>query len=522
MDFLKKIIIPQPFAFYTTLGLLYLLVLNQFFLGSAVITILVVLVSIVAFYSLAEALKEGEGRAGAIPDGDVPGSAVAGDEERRAFLTSTRDSIYGLCDRATKMRLGTDAQVFSLEETTTSIGGISDSIRKTVTMIDRLSPSAEKASRSVVGLVDAIGDISNHNREVIRVLEKSIDDIQEMSTSVRMISENFTVLSRSSVESTRGIKEINTFAKNIEKSAGDSFKMSEDVARESEHGADSVRKTIESMENLKSIVSESSSVIKTLGDRSGEIGNIIKFIDSVATRINLLALNASIIASQAGEHGKPFAVVAGEMEKLASQTSTSTVEISQLIDAIQNMVQSTVQANEVGMWGVEEGVSLANKAGEILKKIQSSSRASVEMSESILSATSQQVKMADDVLSAIQEEATNLDIAGKSIESHVNINRSVDESATRIIELTKEVKEATEKQHQSSIQIADVISEVITVVEDLTNLTNEQEHDSEQIKQATEIINFISTENINAIKDLADTVETVKNDFDEASKPFLN
>ena len=53
MDLLKKIIIPQPFAFYTVVGLLYLLVLNQLFLGSAVITILVVLVSIVAFYSLA-------------------------------------------------------------------------------------------------------------------------------------------------------------------------------------------------------------------------------------------------------------------------------------------------------------------------------------------------------------------------------------------------------------------------------------------------------------------------------------
>ncbi len=209
------------------------------------------------------------------------------------------------------------------------------------------------------------------------------------------------------------------------------------------------------------------------------------------------------------------------MEKLASQTSNSTIEISQLTEAIQEMVQSTVQSNEVGMWGVEEGVALASKAGDILAKIQERSSASVRMSKDSLSATGKQVKMAEDVLSLMAEEAENLDIAGMSIAEHVKINRAVDNAANVMIGLTEDVKIAIDRQQTSSKDIYEVINDVVLMVDELAGLTKEQSHDSEQIKQATELIKFISSENINAIKELAVSVENMKNELGEDSLPFL-
>ena len=515
---MKNLKIPFPYSLYTLILLFYLLVLNQIFLDSFFLTFLIILISSVSFYSLFAPDKG----AGKITDRAAPSADLMRENDLiKGHLLKIKTSFDGLWEKTSKVSLGTDAQVFSLEETMTSIEGISESIKKTVLMVERLSPSANSASMSVNNVIESTAEISAHNQELLVTLEKAITDIKNMSASVNTINNNFENLSVSSQDSGKKIKEIASFAKNIETSALESYKVSEDVAKQAAHGVASVKKTIDSMKNLKNIVTESSSVIKTLGDRSGEIGDVVKFIDSVTIRINLLALNASIIASQAGEHGKPFAVVASEMEKLASQTSNSTIEISQLTEAIQEMVQTTVQANEVGMWGVEEGVALASKAGDILAKIQERSSASVRMSKDSLSATGKQVKMAEDVLSLMTEEAKNLDIAGMSIAEHVKINRAVNKSANVMIGLTEDVKIAIDRQQTSSKDISEVINDVVLMVDDLAGLTKEQSHDSEQIKQATEIIKFISSENINAIKELAVLVEGMKNELNEDSLSFL-
>ena len=509
---MKNLKIPFPYSLYTLIILFYLLVLNQIVLDSLFFTFLIVIVSGFAFYSL---FTSPEGTEKTMDTAEPSVDLVRENDLIRGNLLKIKTSFVGLWEKTSNVSLGTDAQVFSLEETMSSIEGISESIKKTVSMVDKLSPSANSASQSVNNLIESTAEISAYNQEVLVTLEKAITDIKNMSSSVNTISDNFENLSASSKDSGEKIKEIDSFAKKIEISALESYKVSEDVAKEAEHGVVSVKKTIDSMKNIKNIVTESSSVIKTLGDRSGEIGDVVKFIDSVTTRINLLALNASIIASQAGEHGKPFAVVASEMEKLANQTSNSTIEISQLIEAIQEMVQSTVQANEVGMWGVEEGVALASKAGDILERIQDRSGASVRMSKDSLSATGKQVKMAEDVLSLMAEEAKNLNIAGMSIAEHVKISKSVDKAANVMIGLTGDVKIAIDRQQTSSRDISEVINDVVHMVDELAALTKEQGHDSEQIKQATEIIKFISSENINAIKELAALVEGMKNELDE-------
>ena len=374
--------LPLKQSVYFLIILLTLLVVNQLFLDSTFLLLIAVFFSAIPLYSIynSHLITAPEST-------EISEEVLQKCNELNGLFSEYKALMNNLWEKASKVSLGTDAQSYSLEETNKSIEAISETISKTVGMVERLSPSADKASKSILGMVESINEISSHNKEMLNVLERAMNDIRDMSGSVKIINDNFVTLSKASENSSKGVMEIDSFAKEIERSSLDSHKMSEDVARESELGVSAVLKTIESMENIKNIVSESSSVIKTLGDKSGEIGNVVSFINTLTKRINLLALNASIIASQAGEHGTAFAVVASEMEKLATQTSSSTVEISQLIEATQEMVHNTVQANEIGMWGVEEGVTLANKAGDILKKIQASSTASLDMSKNILAAT---------------------------------------------------------------------------------------------------------------------------------------
>jgi hypothetical protein len=95
-------------------------------------------------------------------------------------------------------------------------------------------------------------------------------------------------------------------------------------------GGDAVRRTIDGMNAIRENIQETSKRIKRLGESSQEIGNIVELINDIAEQTNILALNASIQASMAGESGRGFAVVADEVQRLAERAGHATQQIEVL------------------------------------------------------------------------------------------------------------------------------------------------------------------------------------------------
>ena len=118
--------------------------------------------------------------------------------------------------------------------------------------------------------------------------------------------------------------------KQIDGLAAQTAAMSEEVARDSEGGAGAVQSTIQGIGKIREISRQAAEVIERLSRRAREIGRILTVIEDVTEETNLLALNAAIIAAQAGEHGRGFGVVAEEIQELAEQTGSSTTEISSI------------------------------------------------------------------------------------------------------------------------------------------------------------------------------------------------
>ena len=162
-------------------------------------------------------------------------------------------------------------------------------------------------------------------------------------------------------------------AASVEEVSGNAERAS-DVARHSvevaHKGGDAVRRTIDGMNTIRETIQETSKRIKRLGESSQEIGNIVELINDIAEQTNILALNASIQSSMAGEAGRGFAVVADEVQRLAERAANATKQIEVLVRTIQTDTNEAVVSMERSTTDVVGGALLAENAGAALEEIE--------------------------------------------------------------------------------------------------------------------------------------------------------
>ena len=191
-----------------------------------------------------------------------------------------------------------------------------------------------------------------------------------------------------------------SMAASIEEVSGNAERSS-DVARHSvevaHKGGEAVRRTIDGMNAIRETIQETSKRIKRLGESSQEIGNIVELISDIAEQTNILALNASIQASMAGEAGRGFAVVADEVQRLAERSTNATKQIEVLVRTIQADTNEAVVSMERSTTDVVGGALLAENAGAALDEIEQVSNQIASLVQNISSSARQQAGAAADV-----------------------------------------------------------------------------------------------------------------------------
>ena len=160
------------------------------------------------------------------------------------------------------------------------------------------------------------------------------------------------------------------------------------------NGAEVVQRTIDGMNTIRDQIQETSKRIKRLGESSQEIGDIVGLINDIADQTNILALNAAIQASMAGEAGRGFAVVADEVQRLAERSATATKQIETLVKTIQADTNEAVMSMESTTAEVVRGAKLAKDAGEALEEVQTVSNNLASLIQSISNAARQQAASA--------------------------------------------------------------------------------------------------------------------------------
>ncbi|HEY9826399.1 MAG TPA: methyl-accepting chemotaxis protein, partial [Stenomitos sp.] len=176
----------------------------------------------------------------------------------------------------------------------------------------------------------------------------------------------------------------------------DSARAADSVAQRASEtalkGGESVERTVAGILQIRETVAETTRKVKRLAESSQEISKIVGLISQIASRTNLLALNASIEAARAGESGRGFAVVADEVRQLADRAAKASKEIEQIVLQIQGETSSVMTAMEEGTQQVIEGTQRAEQAKNSLQDIIQVSDQIKQLVGSITKATAEQTE----------------------------------------------------------------------------------------------------------------------------------
>lgn len=231
------------------------------------------------------------------------------------------------------------------EVTADVLGAVADSFNLTIQNLREIVLQVKQAARQVSkGATDSESFARSLASDALRQAEElaaTLNSVQVMTNSIQQVA----------------------------KSAREAEEVARSASATALKGGEAVERTVASILEIRETVAETTRKVKRLAESSQEISKIVALISGIASRTNLLALNASIEAARAGEAGRGFAIVADEVRQLADRSAKALKEIEQIVMQIQSETGSVMMAMEEGQQQVIGGTKLAEQAKRSLEDI---------------------------------------------------------------------------------------------------------------------------------------------------------
>ncbi|HJW85672.1 MAG TPA: DUF3365 domain-containing protein [Candidatus Brocadiaceae bacterium] len=286
--------------------------------------------------------------------------------------------------------------------------------------------------------IDEKGDLARAFNLMVKNLRSLIGGCQESivrisAVSMQMLSSSeeqasgSAELAASVGEITAAIEELSSTAKQVAMHAESVSKVAVDSETTGRRGMEYITASVHIMGETKSATKDSAKKIYSLSERSQKIGDVLGTIQEIADETHLLALNASIEASSAGEFGKRFSVVASEVRRLAERTKTYAGEIRAIVSEMQASTNTAVLSVEQSVKNVEMGEDAIQKAGH-----------AIESNMSLIEKTTDAVRQI--AMAAQQQRSATEQVAGTMKEISVVVKQAatgLKQSTATIAELTK-------------------------------------------------------------------------------------
>jgi len=389
-----------------------------------------------------------------------------------------------LLETAHRVEAAARLQVDKVDQSSQAIGRIGESVSEVTQQMERVSSTSEDITSSVLEQAASNEQIAQNIENLSESSENVSSSIAEIAASIRQVAQSVAGLKGEADGTAASVAQMEASIRQVMQGARDTSEIAGAVRTDAEAGQTAVEANIDGMQRIKTSSHQASTAIKAFSAKTENIGEILSVIDNLADETNLLALNAAIIAAQAGEHGRGFAVVADQIKELADQTSHSTREIVGIIDGVREESHKAVAAIIEAEQSVTVGETLSLQSGEALRKIVGGAQKAAAEMEKISRATNEQVQGSAHMRKAMDRVSEMIGQIVSAIGEQEKGSQVITEAAERVRDLAGQINTATREQTRASRTVATGMQDVNSMIQKVTAASDEQRAESDRIMTA--------------------------------------
>jgi methyl-accepting chemotaxis protein len=395
---------------------------------------------------------------------------------------------------------------------------ITDAMAHVGSSVRSLSDAASHTTSSIVSLDRQIAQIAHGSRTLARTIEGAQVHVDEGQKQVDAVARNSAQLGHYVERTSTSLRELTDSIEGVTTRAEHSRALGRGALAAAEAGRDAVDETIKATREIHRSFSAVGDAVNTLASRSEAIGEVAGVMEQVMHATRLLGLNASIIASEAGEHGKKFGVVAARVRSMAAETAASIEEITKLVGSVQSDIRSAVEAVRYGQDTVQAGEQRSADAGVRLRAIIGSSEEAEKTINEIAGATRDQV----DRVAAVQAALSKVREATSGIETAVQAQRGAQNKIVTAIAQVRAVgddaRRATEAQQAHSREMTVAVRAMTSRFQAIGQAVDAQNRERDRIEGSLGVFEGASRSSVELARQLGDVVRTLANRLEQLER----
>ncbi len=310
----------------------------------------------------------------------------------------------------------------------------------------RIAAVSEDEIGQVAGQINGLMDNFAHILERIRAASAVLlSSVQNLSSSAQEISATSNQQAASIKEIVSTMEDSDKLAKSIAGRINEVASISNNTKEAVTDGFDTIRKSLEKMDEIKSANAERIGGVRSLGERIDSIWEIVNIINGIADQTKIIAFNAELEASTAGDAGKNFKIVASEIRRLADGTVHSTGEIKAKINEIQQSSDHLILSSEEVTDKISEGWDLSHDLRKVFDDILGSSEISAKSADHIALSINQQVSTFEQILLTLKQISEGIDNFATSTRSMTEASGDLQETADGLNDLVSGYRSGEEE-----------------------------------------------------------------------------
>ncbi len=404
---------------------------------------------------------------------------------------------------------GSDRQIEAVRMTHRVLQSVRDSTDTIAENMNALMQFAEDTTAFLRQAEASVDQVSERAQALTHTVQQNSQVVLGITGAIRDVGRAAEEMSAAVSEAAAAVTELNFSIREVEHSAEEAAVLSQQMVENAEAGQQAVERTLSGMYQIQKTFSRAAASMDQLISLTEAINRISANIQNIASQTHLLSINASILASQAGEHGRAFSVIVRQIQQMADQTSQYTREIEQLSHRIQSTSADSREAIDESREAIQQGVEVAEQARRALKTILESNQQVHAFVLKIARATKEQARGSGQIQEAANRVSEMAGSLNNVLHNLQEASRAIEQSTQELQTFVEGLKTTLDTQIQGSRQMFRSVAQISRMLETVEQSLRGQRQDIRQLVDAMRTIREISEMSTRLVEHLREIVRNM-------------